>query len=204
MFQDYYSQHEPFASSGSIAVVGTTSTGLLYLFSPVALGVCRLYPRYAPYATLAGLLVVSLSLSLASLATSTTTLIALQGVLYAIGGAIAYCPTILYLEEWFAARKGMAYGMVWSGEGLASAVFPLILQRLLAEYGHKTTLRATGIAIFIICAPLSFFIKPRLPASNTVAAMRPWDLRFLFSTLFLPYQLGNLVQGTGHFSRLSP
>ncbi|KAI1368391.1 MFS general substrate transporter [Xylaria arbuscula] len=199
VFQDYYSQHEPFASSGSIAIIGTTSTGLLYLFSPIALGVFRLYPRQVRYATPAGLLLVSLSLALASLATSTATLIGLQGVLYAIGGAIAYCPTILYLEEWFAARKGMAYGMVWSGEGLASAVIPLILQRLLAEYGYKTTLRATGIAIFVICAPLSFFIKPRLPPSNTVAAMRPWDLRFLFSTLFLPYQLGNLVQGTGHF-----
>ncbi|KAJ2981356.1 hypothetical protein NUW58_g6710 [Xylaria curta] len=92
----------------------------------------------------------------------------------------------------------MAYGMVWSGEGLASAVIPLVLQRLLAEYGHETTLRASGVAIFIICAPLSFFIRPRLPPSNATA-VRPWGLRFLFSGLFAPYQLGNLVQGTGHF-----
>ncbi|KAF2963947.1 hypothetical protein GQX73_g9627 [Xylaria multiplex] len=198
VFQDYYNQHEPFASSGNIAVIGTTSTGLLYLFSPVILGIYRLYPHYTRYATVVGLFIASLALSLASLATSTNTLIGLQGVLYAIGGAIAYCPTILYIEEWFAARKGMAYGLVWSGEGLASAVIPLILQRLLAEYGHKTTLLASGIAIFIISAPLSVFIKPRLPPSNTVA-MRPWDLKFLFSGLFAPYQIGNLVQGTGHF-----
>ncbi len=201
MFQDYYSQHEPFASSGNIAIIGTTSTGLLYLFSPVVLGILRLYPHYTRYATLVGLLITSISLSLASLATSTDTLIGLQGVLYAIGGTIAYCPTVLYIDEWFAARKGMAYGIVWGGEGLVSAIFPLILQRLLAEYGYKTTLRASGIAIFIICAPLSVFIKPRLPPSNTTA-MRSWNLKFLFSSLFAPYQLGNLVQGTGHFSKL--
>ncbi|KAI0910460.1 MFS general substrate transporter [Ustulina deusta] len=198
VFQDYYSQHEPFASSGNIAIIGTTSTGLLYLFSPVVLGILRLYPHYTRYATLVGLLITSISLSLASLATSTDTLIGLQGVLYAIGGTIAYCPTVLYIDEWFAARKGMAYGIVWGGEGLVSAIFPLILQRLLAEYGYKTTLRASGIAIFIICAPLSGFIKPRLPPSNTTA-MRSWNLKFLFSGLFAPYQLGNLVQGTGHF-----
>ncbi|KAK5636616.1 hypothetical protein RRF57_012329 [Xylaria bambusicola] len=195
VFQDYYSQHEPFTSSNKIAVIGTTSTGLLYLLSPIALGIYRLYPRYVRYATPFGLLIVLLSLSLASLATSTTALIALQGVLYAIGGTIAYTPTILFTEEWFAARKGMAYGMVWSGEGLASAVIPIILQRLLTQYGHKTTLRASGVAIFVICAPLSFFIKPRLPPSNTVAT-RPWELKLLFSGIFAPYQLGSLVQGT--------
>ncbi|KAI1122687.1 major facilitator superfamily domain-containing protein [Nemania abortiva] len=198
VFQDYYSQHAPFASSGNIAVVGTSAVGILYLFSPIVLGVCRLYPHYARFATPVGLLIASLSLALASLATSTDTLIALQGVLYAIGSAIAYCPTILYIDEWFATRKGMAYGIVWGGEGLASAVIPLILQRLLAQFGHETTLRASGVAIFAICAPLSIYIKPRLPPSNATA-MRPWGLKFLISGLFAPYQLGTLVQATGHF-----
>ncbi|GAP88482.1 putative major facilitator superfamily transporter protein [Rosellinia necatrix] len=198
VFQDYYSQHAPFATSGNIAVIGTTAVGVLYLASPVVLGLCRLYPHHTRFATPVGLLVTSLALALASLASSTDALIVLQGALYAVGGAMAYCPTILYIDEWFVARKGMAYGMVWSGEGLASAVIPLILQRLLARFGHETTLRASGVAIFLICAPLSFFIKPRLPPSQTTA-MRPWGLKFLFSSLFVPYQLGNLVQGTGHF-----
>ncbi|KAJ8130211.1 hypothetical protein O1611_g3416 [Lasiodiplodia mahajangana] len=198
VFQDYYSQHAPFASSGNIAVIGTSAVGILYLSSPIVLGVCRLYPHYTRYATPVGLLIASLSLALASLATSTDTLIALQGVLYAIGSAIAYCPTILYIDEWFAVRKGMAYGIVWGGEGLASAVIPLILQRLLAQFGHETTLRASGIAVFAICAPLSLFIKPRLPPSSATA-MRPWGFKFLFSGLFAPYQLGTLVQATGHF-----
>ncbi|KAI0118686.1 major facilitator superfamily domain-containing protein [Nemania sp. FL0031] len=198
VFQDYYSQHAPFASSGNIAVIGTSAVGVLYLSSPIVLGVCRLYPHHTRYATPVGLLIASLSLALASLATSTNTLIVLQGALYAIGSAIAYCPTILYIDEWFAARKGMAYGIVWGGEGLASAVIPLILQRLLAQFGHETTLRASGIAVFVICAPLSLFIKPRLPPSNATA-MRPWGFKFLFSGLFAPYQLGTLVQATGHF-----
>ncbi|KAI1145348.1 hypothetical protein F4825DRAFT_474238 [Nemania diffusa] len=131
VFQDYYSQHGPFASSRNLAVVGTSGVGVLYLSSPIVLGVCRLYPHCTRFATPVGLLVASLALSLASLATSTDALIVLQGVLYAIGGAIAYCPTILYIDEWFAARKGMAYRIVWGGEGLASAVIPLVLQRLL-------------------------------------------------------------------------
>ncbi|KAI8626809.1 MFS general substrate transporter [Xylariaceae sp. FL1651] len=198
VFQDYYSQHAPFSSSGNIAAIGTSAVGFMYLSSPLVLGLCRLYPHYTRFATPAGLLLASLSLALASLATSTGTLIVLQGVLYALGGAVAYCPTILYIDEWFAARKGMAYGIVWSGEGLASVVIPLVLQRLLAGYGHATTLRASGVALFAIAAPLSLYIKPRLPPSGTTA-MRPWGLKFLVSGLFAPYQLGNFVQGTGYF-----
>ncbi|KAI1826236.1 MFS general substrate transporter [Xylaria intraflava] len=199
VFHDYYQQHATFSSSGNLAIVGTSAVGILYLFSPVVLGVCRLYPHYMRFATPVGLLVACLSLSLASLATSTDTLIVLQGVLYAVGGAIAYCPTIPYIDEWFVARKGMAYGIVWSGEGLASTIIPLILERSLARFGHQATLLASGIIIFLICAPLSIFIKPRLPPSNTTA-MRPWGFKFfMFSSLFVPYQLGNLVEGTGHF-----
>ncbi|KAI1433405.1 major facilitator superfamily domain-containing protein [Xylaria sp. CBS 124048] len=197
VFHDYYAQHAPFSSSGNVAIIGTSAIGILYLFSPVVLGVCQMYPHQARFATPVGLLIACLSLSLASLATSTDALILLQGVLYAVGGAIAYCPTISYIDEWFVARKGMAYGIVWGGEGLASTLIPLVLERLLAKFGHQTTLRASAIAIFLICAPLSVFIRPRLPLDNT-APPRPWGFRFSLSRSFAPYQLGNIIEATGH------
>ena len=40
-------------------------------------------------------------------------LIITQGVLYAVGGTLLYCPTILYLDEWFIRRKGLAFGVMW-------------------------------------------------------------------------------------------
>ncbi|KAI1321257.1 MFS general substrate transporter [Xylariaceae sp. FL0255] len=200
VFQDYYDQTPPFSSSRNTATIGTSAVGVMYLASPLVLGLSRQYPRMTRYLTPIGLFLASLSLGLASLARSTTALILLQGILYAIGGAIAYCPTILYIDEWFAKRKGMAYGIVWSGEGLASVAFPLVLQRLLDSYGYAVTLRASGVAIFVLAAPLSIWIKPRVPVTvGNTPATRSWGLRFLFSTLFAPYQIGNLIQGTGYF-----
>jgi hypothetical protein len=38
---------------------------------------------------------------------------ATQGVLYAIGGSIAYAPCVIYMDEWFVKRKGLAFGIMW-------------------------------------------------------------------------------------------
>jgi hypothetical protein len=40
-------------------------------------------------------------------------LIANQGVIYAIGGSIVYFPALLFVDEWFIQRKGLAFGVLW-------------------------------------------------------------------------------------------
>jgi hypothetical protein len=34
-------------------------------------------------------------------------------VVYALGGGFAYTPAILFLDEWFIRRKGLAFGIMW-------------------------------------------------------------------------------------------
>lgn len=103
----------PFAGASNIAVIGTCSMGLMYLTAPLTLGVCRLYARWARWTPIMGLLIMCAALAGSSFATTVPQLIATQGVLYAIGGGIAYSPCILYLDEWFVRRKGLAYGIMW-------------------------------------------------------------------------------------------
>src|SRR3569833_3174182 len=100
----------------------------MYLDGPLVMGLQRLYPKQARWSPLVGLIIMCLALGLSSLSTTTTRLIATQGVRYAVGGAIAYCPCILYVDEWFVKRKGMAYGIMWSGTGLAGFALPLVLE----------------------------------------------------------------------------
>ncbi|CAJ2503398.1 Uu.00g107920.m01.CDS01 [Anthostomella pinea] len=134
VFQKFYSTHEPFASSGNIPVIGTTTTvrrlylptylpsnplpsrardltrnqGTMYLATPFALVLCRLYPRWARWSTLAGLFAASLFMAMSSFCTSVPQLIATQGFLFGISGCVAFCPCQLYIDEWFAQRKGLA------------------------------------------------------------------------------------------------
>ncbi|KAJ2993221.1 hypothetical protein NUW58_g1911 [Xylaria curta] len=148
VLEDYYSSHEPYAGSGNIAVIGTTTTG----------------------------------------------------VIFGVGGCVAYCPCTLYIDEWFVRRKGLAYGIVWSAAGAGGAVFPFLLQALLDRLGFQTAMRIIAGAIFGLSAPLTFFIKPRLPhLANAHNVAKPYNMRFVMSKRFILHQMVNAIEATGYF-----
>ncbi|KAH6884797.1 major facilitator superfamily domain-containing protein [Thelonectria olida] len=198
VFQDYYSTHEPFAGSTKIAIIGTCSMGIMYLGLPFVMLVQRLYPRQTRFSPIIGLFVMCIALAVSSFSQNTTHLIATQGIFYAIGGSISYCPCILYMDEWFVKRKGLAYGVMWSGTGLAGFILPLLFEALLGRYGFRTTLRIWSLALFILTLPLAYFIKPRLPYSAT-RHINPLKLGFTFSKTFLLHQAANICQALGFF-----
>ncbi|KAK4121691.1 MFS general substrate transporter [Parathielavia appendiculata] len=201
VFQDYYSSHLPFQGAGNIAVVGTTTLGVMYIATPFVISLSRLRPRWARWFTLGGLVAAALTMALSSFCTTVDQLIATQGVLFGIGGCFAYCPSILYIDEWFARRKGMAYGIMWSAAGFGGVVLPLLLEFLLTSYGFRTALRVWAVVLFVLAIPLSFFVKPRLPLSATAAVNgRPFkNMRYVLSRRFLLHQMANVVQATGYF-----
>lgn len=170
----------------------------MYLDNPIVVAVLRHFPRHARWMPLAGLFLMSLALAMSSFSTTVPHLIATQGVLYALGGSVAYCPCILYMDEWFARRRGLAYGIMWSATGFGGAVIPLLLEYLLHAHGFRTTLRIWAGMLFALCAPFTYFIKPRLPISLATHSRRP-NLRFLLSRTFLLHQLANVVEATGFF-----
>jgi MFS family permease len=120
-----------------------------------------------------------------------------QGVLCAIGSGLLFSPTTLYLDEWFIARKGLAYGTIWVGKSAAGVVFPFVMSSLLSRYGSRTTLQAWAVTLAILTAPLLFFLQPRIPISNT-RTQRPLSWRFLKHSTFWMMQLGNVIQSFGY------
>jgi hypothetical protein len=68
--------------------------------APLVFGVLRKWPWIGKYSIGFGLATMCISLALSSFATSVWHLIVTQGIMYAIGGSFAYCPTILYMDEW--------------------------------------------------------------------------------------------------------
>lgn len=172
--------------------------GIMYLDIPLVMGIQRMYPRFGRWSPMLGLLLMSVSLAASSFSQNTSHLVATQGVLYAIGGSISYCPCILYLDEWFTKRKGLAYGIMWSGSGLAGVTLPLLLEFFLHRYGFRATLRIWSVALLFMTMPLAFFIKPRLPCGATTH-IKPFKLNFALTRTFVLHQLGNIVQGLGFF-----
>ncbi len=170
----------------------------MYLDIPLVMGVQRLYPRFSRWSPVIGLLVMCLSLAASSFSQNTTHLIITQGVLYALGGSVSYCPCLLYMDEWFVKRKGLAYGTMWSGTGLAGFILPLVLEYLLGRWGFRTTLRIWAVALLVLTLPLAYFIKPRLPPTAT-QHIKPFKLGFALRRTFLLHQAANVIQALGFF-----
>ena len=122
VFQSYYTTHPPFVEhAGSVAVIGTCSTGVMYLFAPVSLYVLEAWPSIRRRTSVFGLMLIVSTLMASSFSTAVWHLILTQGVLYAIGGSLLYAPTVFYLDEWFVKKKGLAFGIMWGGVGMSSS-----------------------------------------------------------------------------------
>lgn len=139
-----------------------------------------------------------IALALSSFSQTVWHLILTQGVLFAIGGSICYGPCILYMDEWFVKRKGLAFGVMWSGTGIGGFAIPMLLEFLLGRYGLQTTLRIWAVALFVLTIPVVYFVKPRLPITTGVKFQLS-KLSFLFDRSFLLFQLANIVEALGFF-----
>jgi MFS family permease len=67
-----------------------------------------------------------------------------------------YFPAMYVIDEWFIARKGLAFAIIWTGTGVGGAIFPFVSQWLLDTYGFRTALRVWAVVIVshIVLSPL--------------------------------------------------
>lgn len=158
----------------------------------------KIYSRYQRQQIWAGWPLCILGLVLASFADSVNGLLATQGLMYGLGFLTLTYPIISMLNEWWVARKGMAFDLISASSGVTGAFMPSIIDLLLRTYGHKTTLRACAVALTILTAPLVPLFKGRLPASEHPNLVRV-DLTFLKRPLLWVYGSAIVIQGLGFF-----
>ncbi|CAI7597155.1 unnamed protein product [Penicillium bialowiezense] len=199
IFQQYYTTHDVLkGSKGDLATVGTTSTGLLYLLSPVIFTLLTRYPRLQYYCAHTGLVITVIGCLLSSFSVQVWHLIATQGVICAIGNGLLFSPSSLYLDQWFIRRKGLAIGIMWAAKSITGVLLPFIASACLNKYGSSTTLQAWTVITLLTTLVTLPFMKPRVPISPTAAA-RPLDLGFLKQRTFWMLQAGNIIQSFGYF-----
>ena len=212
VLQEYYLTHPPISTSSnpsSISAVGTTCSGILYLFAPITFLHLQLSPHMHQYSCFYSLPPLLLSLILSSYARTTTQLLLTQGILYSISGCYLYYPIFLYIDTWFVRRKALAYGIMWAGSGSGGLLGPFVLSWGLNTYGPGPFLRGWAVAMLLLIGPLLFFVRPRLPLQHQQAHSTT-SLRHTLSTLssgfaflrtpeFWLLQTTNFTQGLGYF-----
>jgi len=170
----------------------------MYLAGLVLFPVYKTYPFLATRSKWVGLPLMAVGLIAASFVDTVNHLILAQGAIYALGGCIVYYPTLLFIDEWFIRRKGLAYGIMWAGTGAAGLVIPFVLNFLLQKYGYRTTLRVWATVLIILSSPLIYFLRPRIPPSRASRSPR-YGLSFLKTSGFWLLQMGLIIESLGYF-----
>ncbi|PLB37621.1 MFS general substrate transporter [Aspergillus candidus] len=199
VFQSFYERQSDFTNDRSnIALIGTLAQALYYLGAPLSAMVTKRFPRHQRHQIWMGWPLCVFGLLGASFVSTVNGLIATQGLLYGLGFVTLSYPIISMVNEWWVARKGMAFGLISASSGMTGAVMPFLIQTLLDKYGHKTTLRASAVGMAILTAPLIPLFRGRLPPSDSaIIARSHWG--FLKRPLFWVYASATLVQGIGFF-----
>ncbi|KAF3808181.1 hypothetical protein GCG54_00006797 [Colletotrichum gloeosporioides] len=198
VFQDYYYSHPKFEGNPNIAVIGTVSTSIYFLGAPIAVPLVGRFHAWQRHMVVVGWAICVASLVGASFCDSVVGLIATQGVMYGVGFLLLYFPVLRMLNEWFVARRGFAYGVLFAGAGCSGVGLPFLLEVLLSKYGFRTTLRSVAVAVFILVLPVLPMIKGRLPPSHH-GALRMFDVSSFKQPLFYCFALSNLFQGFAYY-----
>ena len=199
IFQDYYSSPKSGipGDAGSFGTIGTSQMGVMYLMMPLAMLLLRKYPFLRRWCGPLGLLVTMVSLVASAFVRTVGGLLATQGIIYAVGCGLLFSPISMYVDDWFSERKGMAYGVMWSGKAAVGLAMPFVFQSLLDKYGLRTTILSWTVASAVLTLPLLFFLKPRVPLPRSSQA-RPLSFAFLRNVSFWTMQIGIAVQALGY------
>jgi hypothetical protein len=112
LFQNYYTSHAPFAGSDNIPIIGTCALGIMYMELPFTFAILQTWPHLRRWSSVVGLLVMCISLAMASFSMKVSHLILTQGILFAIGGGFAWTPVLFFMSEWFVTKLAFAYGIM--------------------------------------------------------------------------------------------
>ncbi len=87
-----------------------------------------------------------------------------QGILMGLLGTSAtFAPLVADTSRWFTRRRGIALAICMSGNYLAGALWPPIIQHFIDAHGWRPTYTGLGIFCLVTMLPLALLLRPRPP-----------------------------------------
>ncbi|MEM9241016.1 MAG: MFS transporter [Pseudomonadota bacterium] len=145
-----------------------TATMVGFAFGGVFMG--RLADRFGIMRpVMLGAVILGLGYIAAAHATSYWMFVAIQAVLIgALGSSVTFGPMVADVSFWFRRHRGIAVAIAASGNYLAGAVWPPVLESAIAVWGWRDTYAVTGVFVMLTMIPLALFLRLRadLDAQN--------------------------------------
>ena len=122
---------------------------------------------------------------LASMVTNRWELWAIYGGMIGLmGNATMFAPLMANITRWFDRNRGMAVGLVASGQSLAGFLWPPIFEIGLVEIGWRATFLYYGIAGIAVMVPLSLVLRRQPPPIDRQAEAREHASRDHSATIY--------------------
>ena len=97
-----------------------------------------------------------------------------QGILMGLLGTSAtFAPLVADTSRWFTRRRGIALAICMSGNYLAGALWPPVIQHFIDAYGWRPTYSGLGIFCLVTMLPLALLLRPRPPDAEVLPAANP-------------------------------
>ena len=113
-----------------------------------------------------GSVMICIGALLAASAESHWTLFIATGLfLGLLGKAAMIAPLVANVTRWFDRRRGLAVAIITSGQGLAGAIWPVVVRYMNDLVGWRDTFFYFGIFAAVTMVPLAFLLRPPAPIS---------------------------------------
>ncbi len=93
-----------------------------------------------------------------------------QGLLIGFGAAATFGPLVSDISQWFTRRRGIAVAICASGNYIAGAIWPSILQHFISTAGWRATHFWVGVFCLLTMLPLAVILRRRIVAPAPTAA----------------------------------
>jgi MFS family permease len=157
-----------FAAARADASLSYTLTMIGFGIAGIAMG--RLSDRFGIVVPVVlGAVVMALGYAAAGSSTTLWQYTLAQGLLIGAGSSATFAPLLAHTSMWFDRRRGIAVGLFASGNYLAGAIWPPVVQHFIETAGWRHTY--FGIAAFCVgtMLPLALFLR-RPPPLHVVEA----------------------------------
>jgi len=128
----------------------------------------RLSDRYGVRLPLIGATcALALGYVMASMASSLLMYAIVQGLLIGmLGSSASFGPLLADISHWFVRRRGLAVSIVASGNYLAGALWPPVVQHLIETVGWRTAHLSIGVICLVTMLPLTYAMRRAAPQSG--------------------------------------
>ena len=83
-----------------------------------------------------------------------------------LGGSVTFGPLLTFVSLWFQRRRGLAVSLCASGNYIAGAFWPPVLQHFVVSSGWRATYIGVGLFCAATMLPLAFLLRGQPPAAD--------------------------------------